>query len=122
MAYRKLEDGDLVRIVTGEWKGYNAVVIDVDAGVVDGPRNKVRNIARVQIGENGKTVCTYVFHDKLLIRHEPWTHRAIVDGRVDHDLAAKYQRKDIAQAIAELYDDEPACGECSCCKYHEKRF
>lgn len=80
MAYRKLHDGDLVRVVDikNRYHGYDAIVIDAQ-----------QNYARVQIAVGLMSAallessCIDVLNRNLLVRHS--TYAFIKDGRVDHE-------------------------------------
>jgi hypothetical protein len=95
MAYRKLVDGDLVRIIGGEWHGFDAVVID--AG---------ESSSRVQVGGadwgQQRAVCFHVRNNHLLIRDEP--NGFIVDGRVDTKAQDEYHER--LRLITPPYNDD----------------
>lgn len=101
MAYRKLVDGDLVRI-TGKYvdfSGRNAIVIDAGEMLT---RVQVQNWAHLN---ETSTICLTINNDHLKIRHEP--HGYIVDGRIDHEKKSAFEaRTVVTHEDFEYFDDD----------------
>ena len=102
MAYRKLRDGDLVRIVdiTNGYHGCDAVVIDAQ-----------ENYARVQINvgrtDRLESRCIDVPNRNLLVRNGEYYF--IVDGRIDHDAKLQHDQKLKSHWNDRNVDTEPEC-------------
>jgi hypothetical protein len=100
MAYRKLYDGDLVRITGSQvsFTGRNAIVID--AGVT---------MSRVQVQgwthfNEEPTNCLTLNNKHLIIRHEP--HGYIVDGRIDPAKKSALEARRVAYHKDELEEED----------------
>lgn len=99
MAYRKLRDGDLVRIVdiNNGLHGLDVVVIDAQ-----------ETFARVQLHGGEATRCYDIPNKNLLVRNSEYYF--IVDGRIDHE--AKYQHDENLRSSwnkRNVVDSEPEC-------------
>ena len=114
MAYRKLKDGDLVRITyKGKYHGRDGVVIAANEG-----------FSRVQVntGRAGtpKSECVNIPNKYILVRND--VNNFIVDGRVDIAAQDKYNEQVQNEQLKiqrESYNElEEACGWCSCCDWH----
>ena len=117
MAYRKLVEGDLVRITNGgEYHGRDAIVIDAE-----------KQMARVQvrIGRGGEmsAECLWVRNDNLLVRED----NQVTDGRIDDVkvqrlLDARNRRTQQEHDDDEDDDKSEACGDCPCCNWHNRNY
>jgi hypothetical protein len=106
MAYRKLRDGDLVRI-TGKYvdfSGCNAIVIDAGEMLT---RVQVQN--RTNVNET-PTICLTINNDHLKIRHEP--HGYIVDGRIDHAKKSALEARRVEYNRDDFEEDECEFDDC----------
>lgn len=119
MAYRKLKDGDLVRVVDGsDVHGYNGVVIDA------GERSSYVQVNISRHKDAPVSKCKTILNNWLMIRNSP--SEFIVDGRVDIAAQDKYNadRQLFRERNDHLFVDhdddelEEACGTCSCCDWH----
>lgn len=98
MAYRKLRDTDLVRIIGGEY-GYNGVVLDA---------GELVSYVQVQFGDSCE--CMVIPNKRLLIRHGGF----IKDGQVDHEAKRLYDEQRAASFKSRnvgdvAFDNEEEC-------------
>lgn len=85
MAYRKLVDGDLVRITDKNHSGRNAIVIESGETM---SRVQIHSWSHLHTPE--PSVCVIIDNDKLMVRHEP--NGYIIDGRIDHDKKSAFDK------------------------------
>lgn len=98
MAYRKLLDGDLVRVVdiNSSLHGLDVVVIDAN-----------KDYARVQFNDDG-TRCFDIPNRNLLVRDS--AYHFIVDGRIDHEAIRKHDDEIRSKYLQRnMVDDEEEC-------------
>lgn len=104
MAYRKLYDGDLVRIVgKGQvYSGKNAIVIN--AGEFS---TRVQLHTWEHLGNAcSEVICETVVNKNLLIRNEP--HGYIIDGRIDHEKKSAFEVRRVV-TYHDDYEEEDEC-------------
>lgn len=95
MAYRKLHDLDLVRVVNGgDHHGRDAVVLDA---------GELSSYIQIQ----GSNICFVINNTKLLVLDNP--NQFIIDGRIDHEAKRKWIDDQQSRNYNFDVDDEEEC-------------